>query len=70
MSAAILESEVVLTTSNAPILSAGPASPEQADAWQKFTALPMPVRTNEAWRFANVKDLDLGAYTQAQPVTG
>ncbi len=68
MSNAILESEEVLTTTTAPILNAGPASPEQAAAWEKFTALPMPVRTDEAWRFANVKDLDLSAYTQAQPV--
>ena len=70
MSNAILESEEVLTTTTnaAPILSAGPASPDQAEAWEKFTALPMPSRTDEAWRFANVKDLDLSAYTQAQPV--
>jgi len=70
MNTAILESEEVLTTTThaAPILSAGPVSPEQAEAWEKFTALPMPVRTNEEWRFANVKDLDLSAYVQAQPV--
>ena len=70
MSTAILESEEVLTTTTnaAPILSAGPASPEQGEAWEKFTALPMPVRTNEEWRFANVKDLDLSGYVQSQPV--
>ncbi len=68
MSTAILESEEVLTTTTAPILSAGPASPEQAGAWEKFIALPMPVRTNEEWRFANVKDLDLSAYVQSTPV--
>ena len=68
MSTAILESEEVLTAPTAPILSAGPASAEQAEAWEKFTALPMPVRTDEEWRFANVKDLDLSAYVQAQAV--
>ena len=68
MSTAILESEEVLTTTAAPILSAGPASPEQTEAWEKFTALPMPVRTNEEWRFANVKDLDLSGYVQSTPV--
>jgi Fe-S cluster assembly protein SufD len=68
MSTAILETEEVLQTNTAPILSAGPASPEQAEAWEKFTALPMPARTDEAWRFANVKDLDLSAYVQASPV--
>ncbi len=70
MTTAILESEDVLTTIThaGPLLSAGPASPEQAEAWEKFTALPMPVRTNEAWRFAKVKDLDLGGYVQSQPL--
>ena len=28
-------------------------------AWQKFEALPMPARTDEAWRFASLKALDL-----------
>jgi Fe-S cluster assembly protein SufD len=68
MSTAILESEEVLPATTAPILSAGPATPERAGAWEKFTALPMPLRTDEAWRFAKVKDLDLGAYVQAQAV--
>jgi Fe-S cluster assembly protein SufD len=68
MSTAILESAAVLPTTTTPILSAGPASPEQAGAWEKFTALPMPVRTDEEWRFAKVKDLDLSGYVQAQPV--
>ena len=68
MSTAILESAAVLPTTATPILSAGPASPEQAGAWEKFTALPMPVRTDEEWRFAKVKDLDLSGYVQAQPV--
>jgi Fe-S cluster assembly protein SufD len=68
MSTAILETEELLQSNTAPILTAGPASPEQAEAWEKFTALPMPVRTDEAWRFANVKDLDLSAYVQAAPV--
>ncbi len=68
MSTGILESEEVLTTTAAPILSAGPATAEQAAAWQKFAALPMPLRTDEAWRFANVKDLDLSGYVQTVPV--
>ena len=68
MSTAILESEEVLNTSDAPILSAGPATPEQTEAWEKFAALPMPVRTDENWRFASVKDLDLSPYSRALPL--
>ena len=52
----------------APILSAGPATPEQAEAWEKFDGIAMPVRTDENWRFANVKDLDLSRYTRALPL--
>jgi Fe-S cluster assembly protein SufD len=70
MSTALLENEEMTQMTGAPaaILSAGPATPEQQDAWQRFTAIPMPVRTDERWRFANVKDLDLAAYTQVLPV--
>ena len=68
MDTATLETEEVLRTSTEAILSAGPAMPEQAEAWEKFKAIPMPVRTDENWRFANVKDLDLGGCVQAQPV--
>lgn len=34
-----------------------------AEAWERFTSLPMPSRKDEHWRFANLKDLDLSAYT-------
>ena len=68
MSTAILESAEVLPMTTVPILSAGPVAPEQAGAWEKFIALPMPVRTDEAWRFAKVKGLDLSSYVQATPV--
>ena len=52
----------------AAILSAGPVTPEQAEAWRKFSAIPMPVRTDENWRFANVKDFDLSRYSRALPL--
>ena len=68
MGTAILESEEVLNTNTAVLLDAGPATPEQAEAWEKFTAIPMPVRTDENWRFANVKDLDLSPYSRALPL--
>ncbi len=38
-------------------------------AWQKFEAIPMPVRTDEAWRFASLKALDLVPYSPPLPVT-
>src|SRR6187455_3166767 len=70
MSTALLEAEEMTQTTVAPprLLSAGPATPEQDAAWKKFTSIPMPARAEESWRFANVKDLDLSAYTQPLPV--
>ncbi len=32
---------------------------DRAQAWQRFTSLPMPLRTDERWRFATVKRLQL-----------
>lgn len=32
-------------------------------AWNQFTALPMPSRTDETWRFSNLKGLDLDGFT-------
>ena len=61
----IKETETTESEPIASILSAGPITPEQTEAWGKFTAIPMPVRTDENWRFANVKDLDLSAYSRA-----
>lgn len=70
MSTVLLEEDVMTETTAAPakILSAGPAAPGQEAAWEQFTKIPLPTRTDERWRFANVKDLDLSAYTQPQPV--
>ncbi len=64
----IKETETTESEPISSILSAGPATPEQAEAWGKFVTLPMPVRTDENWRFANVKDLDLSCYTRALPL--
>jgi Fe-S cluster assembly protein SufD len=68
MSTAVLETEERPTTRAESILSAGPASPEQAEAWELFERLPMPKRTDETWRFANLKLLDLAPYTAPLPV--
>ncbi len=69
MSTALLEEGMTETTAApAQLLSAGPAASGQEAAWEQFTKIPVPVRTDERWRFANVKDLDLGAYTQPLPL--
>src|SRR4051812_23555183 len=69
MNTAVLEIEEPQTASSpAPLLGAGPAGPQQREAWEKFQSLPMPVRTDEHWRFANVKDLDIAPYLAPLPV--
>src|SRR4051812_29407348 len=35
----------------------------QSAAWEKFDTLPMPARTDEAWRFSTRKALDLSGFT-------
>ncbi len=40
----------------------------RAEAWAEFLGLPMPVRTDEEWRFADLKRLDFGAYADAPEV--
>ncbi len=39
---------------------------QQNAAWQEFEGLPMPVRTDEAWRFSQIKALDLTSYFAPQ----
>jgi Fe-S cluster assembly protein SufD len=39
-------------------------------AWKLFKETPFPVRTDEAWRFATIKSLDLSGFTSALPVGG
>ncbi len=41
----------------------------QQAAWERFQSLPMPARTDEAWRFADVKALDLSPYRAAGAVS-
>jgi Fe-S cluster assembly protein SufD len=43
-------------------------SDQQQVAWTQFQSLPMPARTDQAWRFANVAVLDLSPYVSAQPL--
>ncbi len=69
MSAAVLDiEESSAAASAARLLDAGGATATQPSAWEKFTALPMPRRGEEAWRFANLKLLDLAPYTVPLPL--
>ena len=38
---------------------------QQRVAWTQFQSLPMPARTDQAWRFSNVATLDLSPYVTA-----
>lgn len=41
----------------------------QREGWLEFQAIPAPKRTDEAWRFANLKAVDLAGYIAPSPVT-
>lgn len=73
MSTAVLEPPVAATTTAtaAGVLqrrtAAGSPQPEwyqtmQDNAWLAFEGMRMPVRTDEAWRFASLKSLDLAGF--------
>ena len=64
MSTAVLQTKERPTTKAESILLAGPATPQQSEAWENFEHIPMPKRTDETWRFANLKALDLAAYSR------
>jgi len=64
---------------SALILTSGPAEQEnhafagwfsqlRFDGWKTFRESPLPVRTDEAWRFATIKSLDLSGFTRAAAV--
>ena len=75
--AATIEKSLPLNGTEAvPLLTGGPSDSEQLpaqlrqlrfEAWEQFEALPMPARTDEAWRFSNLKALGLSGFTQPQP---
>jgi Fe-S cluster assembly protein SufD len=69
MTPAVLDlEEIPVTESTARLLDAGPLTEAHAGAWEKFQSLPPPARTDEGWRFSNLKALDLSGYTAAQQV--
>jgi len=58
------------TGGNAPLLTQGPGfqtgaawfRQSQRESWEDFLSIPMPQRTDETWRFATIKALDLAPY--------
>jgi len=61
------------------ILTSGPAEQEnhafadwfsqlRFEAWKAFQETALPMRTDEAWRFATIKSLELSGFTRATPV--
>ena len=68
MTPAVLEIESTPETDTVRLLDAGPATEAQRPHWEKFAAAPVPVRNEEAWRFSNLKALDLARFTAAQPL--
>ena len=42
---------------------------QQRVAWAQFQSLPMPARTDQAWRFSSVGILDLSPYFMAPPLS-
>jgi Fe-S cluster assembly protein SufD len=58
---------------DSPVTEAGPNFSDhpayfrerQRAAWERFEKLPMPVRTDENWRFADLKALDLAPFRTA-----
>lgn len=74
-SSAVLEETAATTPKAAGILGGIPArshdtlpswfSDQQRSAWTQFQSLPMPARTDQAWRFSNISALDLSPYSPA-----
>lgn len=57
-----------------PVTDEGAAWPQwyrefQATAWERFLSLPVPARTDESWRFADLKQLRFGTHVPASPVS-
>lgn len=78
MSTGILAPEKMnQTTSAGSLLAAGPDNQgiaewfraSQLESWNQFQSLPMPKRTDETWRFATIKAIDLESYSRPMPVS-
>ena len=77
-SSAVLEEETAARPETASILTGNHSRIEdslpawlvdqQRAAWTQFQSLPMPARTDQAWRFSNLSALDLSRFHAAGPV--
>ncbi len=69
--------EPVATQATESVFTAGPdfaSHPEafrasQSAAWETFSSLPMPRRTDETWRFTDTRKLSLDGFVRAEAVT-
>ena len=57
-----------------PVTDSGTPLPDwvqslRAEAWDRFQSLPVPTRTNQAWRFADLKRLRFDGLVPAAPVS-
>ncbi len=52
-----------------PLATAGGLQELRLRGWESFSALPTPTRRDEAWRFANLKSIDLAPFTQTVPAS-
>ena len=78
-SSAVLEEETAAEPETARILGGiqgvadevlpGWFADQQRAAWTQFQSLPVPVRTDQAWRFSNIGALDLSPYRKATAVS-
>ncbi|MCK5920232.1 MAG: hypothetical protein KAG66_04785, partial [Methylococcales bacterium] len=77
MSVGVLEPEIAEKTewlSEAPLSSVDVTFPDwyldfQKKSWDEFKQTPVPGRTNENWRFANLKQLRFEALNPVRSVT-
>lgn len=69
MSIALTEEKTSLTAAPAPATDAVPAILRELNArgWAAYQGIPFPTRTDEAWRFTNLKAIDLASYTHTVP---
>ena len=65
MTSTLIEQNVTPTSSNWPTWFAA----EQKAALADYEQSPTPTRRHEAWRFANLKPLDLSTFVDAAPVS-
>lgn len=63
--------QIFPVTTTGPDFSSHPAyfQARQQAAWDAYAKLPMPVRTDETWRFADVRSLQLDGFVRASALS-